>query len=118
MASLDDIATIQKNGVLAVNTVNQTLARYFGTNTSPTYAASAAIYPGPGRLVNVSVTVAGTTTGAIHNCTTVGAATAANMLAVVGNTVGVVELNLLFNAGLVIVTGTGQQFNVTYSVGT
>ena len=118
MASLDDIATIQKNGVLAVNTVNQTLTRYFGTNTSNTYDASAVVYPAPGRLVNVSVTVAGSAAGAIHNCTTVAAATAANKLAVVGNTLGVVELNLLFNTGLVIVTGTGQQFNVTYSVGT
>jgi hypothetical protein len=118
MASLDDIATIQKNGVLAVNAANQTLTRYFGTNTSQTYAANAVVYTGAGRLVNVSVTAAGTTVGAIHNCSSVAAATAANKLAVVNNTVGVIELNLLFNTGLVIVTGTGQQFNVTYSVGT
>lgn len=118
MASLDDIATIQKNGVLAVNTVNQTLTRYFGTNTSQTYAASAVVSTNPGRLVNVSITLAGSSSGAIHNCTTVAAATAANKLAVVGNTLGVVNLNLLFNTGLVIITGTGQQFNVTYSVGT
>lgn len=117
MASLDDIATIQKNGVLSVNTVNQTLRNIYGTNTSPTASASTVVVTGPGRAVNVFVTVAGTTTGAIHNCTTVAAATAANKLAVIGNTVGLVPLNLIFNSGLVIVTGSGQQFNVTYSIG-
>lgn len=117
MASLDDIATIQKNGVLSVNTVNQTLRSIYGTNTSPTASADTLVVTGPGRAVNVSVTVAGTTPGSIHNCSSVAAASAANMLAVIGNTVGVVSLNLVFNAGLVINVGTGQQFNVTYSIG-
>jgi hypothetical protein len=43
---------------------------------------------------------------------------ASNMLATVTNTVGVYPMNLLFTAGLVIVVGTGQEMNVTYSVGT
>jgi hypothetical protein len=117
MASLDDIATIQKNGVLSVNTINQTLRHIYGTNTSPTTAANTLVVTGPGRAVNVSVTVAGTTTGSIHNCTTIAAANSANMLAVINNTAGVIPLNLVFNAGLVIIVGTGQQVNVTYSIG-
>ena len=117
MASLDDIATIQKNGVIAVNTLNQTLQRIYGSNTSVTAAANTVVFTGPGRLINVSVTVAGTTSGAVHNCTTTAAASASNMLASIGNTVGVLPMNLLFNSGLVIVVGTGQQLNVTYSVG-
>lgn len=117
MASLDDIATIQKNGVLAVSTLNQTLRGIYGTNTSPTASADTLVVAGPGRAVNVSVTVAGTTAGSIHNCSTLAAVSASNMLAVIDNTVGVVPLNLVFNAGLVINVGTGQQFNVTYSLG-
>lgn len=117
MASLDDIATIQKNGVIAVNTLNQTLQRIYGSNTSLTAAANTLVFTGPGRLINVSVTVAGSAVGAVHNSSTVAGATATNMLAAIPNTVGVHPMNLLFTAGLVIVVGTGQQFNVTYSVG-
>lgn len=117
MAGLDDLATIQKNGVIAVNTLNQTLQRIYGSNTSSTAAADAVVFTGPGRLINISVTVAGTTVGAVHNATTVAGATATNMLAAVTNTVGVYPMNLLFTNGLVIIVGTGQELNVTYSVG-
>lgn len=117
MASIDDIATIQKNGVIAVNTLNQTLLRIFGTNTSTTVSANTLVITGPGRLVNVSVTVAGTTNGAIHNVSTVAGASATNMLVTVANTIGVYPVNALFTNGLVIVVGTGQELNVTYSVG-
>lgn len=118
MASIDDIATIQKNGVVAVNTLNQTILRIFGTNTTPTANVSTFVIKGAGRVVNVSVTVAGTTAGAIHNCPSVGDALTTNMLAVVTNTVGVYPLNLLFTNGLTLIVGTGQEFNVTYSAGT
>jgi hypothetical protein len=117
MASLDDIATIQKNGVIAVNTLNQTLQRIYGSNTSATVSANILVLTGPGRLVNVSVTVAGSTNGAIHNSSTVAGASVTNKLATVGNTIGVYPMNLLFTNGLVIVVGTGQELNVTYSVG-
>lgn len=117
MASLDDIATIQKNGVIAVNTLNQTLQRIYGSNTSATASANTLVLTGPGRLINVSVTVAGTTDGAVHNSATVAGASASNMLATIDSTVGVYPMNLLFTNGLVIVVGTGQEMNVTYSVG-
>lgn len=117
MASLDDIATIQKNGVIAVNTLNQTLQRIYGSNTSNTFSANTLVLTGPGRLINVSVTVAGTTVGAIHNSLNIAGATSTNKLASIGNTIGVFPMNLLFTNGLVIVVGTGQELNVTYSVG-
>lgn len=117
MASLDDIATIQKNGVIAVNTLNQTLQRIYGSNTSATAAANTVVLTGAGRLINVSVTAAGTTAGAIHNASTVATASNANKLATIGNTVGVFPMNLLFTNGLVIIVGTSQQLNVTYSIG-
>ena len=117
MANLDDIATIQKNGVIGINTLNLTLGRIYGTTTSATVTASTLVITGPGRLVNVSVLVAGTTTGLVHNAASTGAAAAANAIVLVPNTVGVHQANQMFTAGLVIVPGTGQSLNVTYSVG-
>jgi hypothetical protein len=117
MASLDDIATIQKNGVIAVNSLNQTLSRIYGSNTSATASSNTIVFTGAGRLINVSVTAAGTTTGAIHNCIAVSDASTSNKLASITNTIGVFPMNLVFTAGLVIIVGTGQQLNVTYSMG-
>jgi hypothetical protein len=115
MASLDDIATIQKNGVIAVNTLNRTLQSVYGSNTSATVSGNTLVVLGTGRLVSVSVTVAGTTAGAIHNSATIAGVTAANKLATIGNYVGVYPMGMLYTAGLVIVVGTGQQLNITYA---
>lgn len=117
MASLDDIATIQKNGVVAINSLNQLLQRICGSTTTASTSSSIVVVTGAGRLINVSVTGAGTTPGAIHNATAVAAVTTANQLAAVGNTIGVAPMNLMFTAGLVIVPGAGQTLNVTYSLG-
>ena len=117
MASLDDIATIQKNGVIGINTLNLTLGRIYGSTTSATVTAPTMVITGPGRLVNVSVLVAGTTTGTVNNAASTGAAAAANALRIAPNTVGVHDANQVFTVGLVIVPGTGQSLNVTYSVG-
>jgi hypothetical protein len=117
MASLDDIATIQKNGVIGVNTLNLTLNRIYGTTTSLTVTAPTLVITGLGRLVNVSVLVAGTTTGTINNAASTAAATASNAIRIVPITAGVHDANQLFTNGLVIVPGTSQSLNVTYSIG-
>lgn len=119
MASLDDIATIQKNGVIGVNTLNLTLVRLYGSTTSSTVVNTTPtqVIMGSGRLVNVSVTVAGTTPGIVYNSASTGAVAATNALVPVPNTIGVHPVNQLFTNGLVIVAGTGQSLNVTYSVG-
>jgi hypothetical protein len=117
MASLDDIATIQKNGVIGINTLNLTLGRIYGSTTSATVTAPTMVITGPGRLVNVSVLVAGSAPGTINNANSTSAAAAENALRIAPNTVGVHEANQLFVNGLVIVPGTGQSLNVTYSIG-
>ena len=117
MASLDDIATIQKNGVIAVNTLNQTLQKIYGSNTSSTVSANTLVLSGPGRLINISVTVAGSSPGGIHNTNAIGSISSTNKLVTINNTVGVFPANLIFTSGLVIIVGTGQELNVTYSVG-
>ena len=63
MATLDDILTAQKNGVIAINNISKVYAYIGGQITSQTYSYSngtTAIYSGAGRLVNFIVTVPST----------------------------------------------------------
>ena len=116
-ASLDDILTAQKNGVVAINGVAQATARSLGTQTSATITTATVIYVGKGYLVNFSVVVAGSTAGTISNTSAIGTAAAANALCAIPATVGVIKLGQVFSTGLVVTPGTGQSVNVTYSTG-
>lgn len=118
MASLDDILTTHKNGVVAINALNQTWLRGQGVSTSQTVSANTAISTTKGYLVSVSVVVAGSSAGKIYNTTSNTTAIASNLLAVVPNTAGVYTLGLNYNAGLYLIPGTGQEFNVTYTPAT
>jgi hypothetical protein len=117
VATLDDILTTQKNGVVAINNINQTSAYLGGRITSATVTASTLIFTGAGRLVNYSITVKGSAAGIIYNAPTTAAAAAANALVATTATqeVGVYSAGLHFSNGLVVVPGTGQSINVTYS---
>jgi fructoselysine-6-P-deglycase FrlB-like protein len=117
MASLDDILTTQKNGVVGVNGISQAFLRGQGTVTSSTATASSVIFNGRGYLVNVCVVVAGSSAGAIHNANTAANASASNQLFSIPTTVGVYQLGQVFTTGLVLVPGTGQSINVTYTPG-
>ena len=63
MASLDDILTAQKNGVVALNNIGQVNLRGLGTQTSATVTGTTFVIAGAGYLVNFSVLVAGTGAG-------------------------------------------------------
>ena len=117
MASLDDILTTQKNGVIAINNLSQGTLRGLGAQTSATLTAATLIYVGKGYLVNFSVVVAGSAAGTISNAGTIASVAAANALCAIPATVGVVKLGQVFSTGLVVTPGTGQSVNVTYSPG-
>lgn len=120
MASLDDILTTQKNGVVGINGLTQAFLRYIGTNTSASITGATVIIAGAGRLVNVSVVTAGSAAGVIYNASSYDPLNPpANTfkLTSIGTTAGVVPLNLVFTNGLVVVPGTGQLVNITYSIG-
>jgi len=104
MASLDDILTTQKNGVVGINELNKTTIQGLGSNTSQTVTTETLVISGQGRLVNFCVVVAGSATGEIYNFGSNSGMTPASQLVTVPN-------------GLVIAPGTGQSVNVTYSVG-
>ena len=122
MANLDDILTTQKNGVVAINNVSTSIANVAASLggsstgvTSATVATTTLVVAGSGRLIGVSIIVAGSATGFIHNAATTGAASVANSIVATPVTVGFYPVTQYFTNGLVIVPGTGQSVNVTYS---
>ena len=117
MASLDDLLTTQKNGVVAINNIFQALAILNPTATSATVTSSTLVIAGRGRLLSFSVVVAGTANGTIYNSGTPTGGSASNALVATPTTVGVYSANMIFTDGLVISPGTGQSINVTYSQG-
>ena len=116
-ASLTDILSTQKNGVIALANLAQTTLRGLGTQTSTTITTTTLIYPQAGYFVNFTVIVAGSTAGTIYNSSTTAGIAASNALCVVPNSVGTTKTGQVFNVGLVVVPGTGQSINVTYSPG-
>lgn len=68
-----------------------------------------------GRIVRVSVIVAGSAVGAVYDSssTTVGN-TAANQLFVIPNTVGVYMVDMPCAAGICVIPGSGQTVAVSY----
>jgi len=117
MASLDDILSAQKNGVVAINGVLQSNLRGQGTATSATVTADTLVISGKGYLSAYTVTVAGVTAGGIYNANSVANAVAGNQLVVVPATVGFTKIGHAFNNGLVIKVGSGQSINITYYAG-
>ena len=116
MASLDDVITVQKNAVIGVNGLNQTMRRAQGSNTSLTVTAQTLIVTGRGYLVAFSVIVAGTASGTVSNAQSAALVAAGNALCAVPTTIGVYPCGLVFTDGLVVTPGTGQSVNVTYSL--
>ena len=116
MATLDDILTTQKNGVIAINALNQTTAYLGGRITSATVTAQTLVIAGAGQLVSFSVTVAGTASGTINNAQTTALSAASNAMVATPTTIGVYQCGCHFSNGLVISPGTGQSINVTYSM--
>lgn len=70
MATLDDILTTQKNGVVAVNNLNQTLTAFYNKYTyvsgqyrSTTVTSRTEVARGSGRLISMNIVVAGAAGG-------------------------------------------------------
>lgn len=70
MATLDDILTTQKNGVVAINNLNQSLAAFYekyayvsGQYRSLTVTSRTEVARGSGRLISMNIVVAGAAGG-------------------------------------------------------
>ena len=121
MANLDDIVTVLKNGVVAMNDLTAALNSFrqiytqsIGDNTYLGDSDSNLVYTGAGRLVNVIFS--GTAGGTIHDAATVATATTSNVIYNLPTTnPGLYQVNVPFFNGLVIRPNTGVTLSLTYS---
>lgn len=87
----------------------------YGSSVTTNITAATVIKPTGGRACKVSVIVAGSAPGAVHNCATTGAAAASNEVAVIADVAGVYDINMPCPAGIVVVPGTGQTLAVSFA---
>ena len=117
MASLDDLLSAHKNAVQAINNWGQTTSNLAGVSNSGEISTTTLLTPRSGWVANVSVVVAGSTTGTIYDAPSTSAALAGTgtRLFTISNTVGVYSVNLPVHNNIVVTPGTGQIVVVSYS---
>lgn len=110
------LVPIPMDGATALSALpGQAIAGISGTGSKLNITAATVVKAGPGRLVRVSVLVAGSGTGTVNDCLTTGAAATANEVFVIPETVGTCTLEWPHLVGIVIVPGTGQTLAVSFS---
>lgn len=113
MSSLSDILTAAKNIVTAINGLGQTYLQVSGSKVSVQISVATLVSVGQGRLARVVVTTAGSAAGSIYDASVSTATT--SKIFVIANTLGVTEVNIPVNNGIVVTPGTGQVVTVSYS---
>jgi hypothetical protein len=120
MATLDDILTAQKNGVVAINTLNQTwllyIRRQHGSSVSPCLNAKSIVATGKGFAVNCNVISAGTTVGYLYDADALESLSDSARLIAIMKDEGSYRVDCQFTKGLVFVPGTDQSATITYSL--
>lgn len=121
MAGVDDLVTVQKNGVSAVNALVQALSDFkvsyeniSGTAVTTNIGSNARIFAGSGRIVSISVITAAAG-GSIHDAATVAAASSENAVYTIPNSAGIVFLGIPLTNGLIVKPGSGSLLTVIYS---
>lgn len=117
MASLDDILTTQKNGVVAINRLNAYGIWGLATKTvdGTAGAVTTLVLSGAGRLYNVSVTAHGAGTGMVYDAGATTLVGTSNQILYIPATYGVTTAYINFTNGLVVTAGAGLVVAVTYS---
>lgn len=113
MVSLADILTATKNLVTAANQIGQVMIAVSGSKVQTDITTPTLVYTGQGWVARVSIVVAGTTEGAIYDAAADTATT--NKIASLPNTVGITDIKLPVNNGIVVAPGTGQTIVISYS---
>lgn len=114
MASLDDILTTQKNGVVAANQIAENTFGVQGRKTALDLTAATLIHTGEAWVARLSVLVAGAA-GAVYDANTIATATAGRKLCVIPATVGIHEIFMPVSRGIVVVPGAGQEVSVSFT---
>lgn len=108
-----DVLTTLKNIVTAVNGQTQTNINLAGAQDFFGLTAAAVVKSGQGRIVRISVIVAGSAVGHVYDASATGVTT--NPIYVIPMTVGVTEVNIPTQYGVVVVPGTGQTVSGSFS---
>ena len=114
MASLDDILTAQKNAVVAYNGSTSDSQNKAGTTNTREISAQKLIKTSAGWVATVSVITAGSAVGYLYDTNTTSKLTD-NKFYTIPNTVGVYQIQMPYNVGLVAVPGSGQVVAIGYS---
>ena len=112
MASLDDILSTQKNGVIGINSYVTAINTNAGFYNSKEVSTASVIKSSSGWLATVSVIVAGSTQGYIYDATS---AASGSRIYAVPNTLGIYQIQVPFATGLYFSPGTGSIIAVGYS---
>jgi hypothetical protein len=113
MASLSDILTTAKNIVTAISQLGQTYLSVEGSKVTTGITTATLVQSGQGRIARVSVVVAGPHAGSIYDASSATATT--GLIYAIPKDVGITEVNLPVNNGIVVVPSTGQTVAISYS---
>ena len=113
MASLSDILTTTKNIVTALNQLGQTYLDVEGSQSYTNITTATLVKSGQGRIARLVVVVAGSSTGAVYDASSASATT--DQLLTIPTTIGIGEVNIPVNNGIVVAPGTGQTVAIVYS---
>jgi len=97
-----------------LNAQNALITSDGGTSRTYNITAATVVKATPGKLVRISVIVAGSAAGTANDCATTGAAAVANQIAVIPMAVGVTTVAWPCTTGITIVPGTGQTIAVSF----
>lgn len=122
MANLDDVVTVQKNGVVAINTLVQALDTFNNLYSNVVGEASFAgistdtlVHSGAGRVVTICVIVAASG-GTVHDIDTVGSAANSNAIYGIPNAIGAYTISFPVTTGIVVKPAAGSRVSVSYSI--
>jgi len=111
--SLSDILTAAKNVASAINSAAQNYSNIQGAQNTSAISTTTLIKASAGRACSVSVTTAGSSTGALYDSSL--ATSLVHEIYVIPAAVGVYVVNIPTNYGLLVVPGSGQVLTVTWS---
>lgn len=114
MASLDDILTTQKQGVVAINNLYHYYINQNGTNSAKEITTTTLVQSGTGQVVRVAVIATSSTTGAVYDSNSTTALTGKKVYTIPA-TVGIYEVFMPCMNGIVVDPGAGQTISISYS---
>lgn len=124
MASLDDVVTVQKNGVIAVNALVKELSAFkeiyasvIGSKSVGGIVEEILVLSKPGRVVGISVAVAGAVEGTVHDTSVVASADNSNAILAIPISVGFYPVNFPVENGIVLKPAASSVVGIVYTEG-